>query len=155
MRKQKEFTKGEPLLPGDNSRRRGGPKSGSSRYQGEGIPPSFESWSFTKHQLKNFEMVLRALKMDAERRQLQLKASLEQTERNIERLQAIHLHDIDIVVEPDDDGFHAYCPALKGLHTGGTTIEEATANAKDAVIAYLQSIIEHSDPIPENICKAP
>lgn len=55
---------------------------------------------------------------------------------------------IEVIVEPDDTGFHAYCPALKGLHTCGDTEEEALRNAKDAAIAYLQSSIKHGDPIP-------
>lgn len=58
---------------------------------------------------------------------------------------------LDIVVEPDGDGFHAYCPALKGLHTCGETQEEALQNAKDAAIAYLRSLIKHGDPIPIGI----
>ena len=55
---------------------------------------------------------------------------------------------IHIVVEPDEDVFHAYCPALKGLHTCGDTEEEAIDNAKNAAIAYLHSLIKHGDPIP-------
>jgi len=58
---------------------------------------------------------------------------------------------IDIIIEPDEDGFHAYCPALKGLHTCGDTEEEALSNAKDAAIAYLHSLIKHGDPIPIGI----
>lgn len=55
---------------------------------------------------------------------------------------------VQVIIEPDETGFHAYCPALKGLHTCGDTKEEALKNAKDAVIAYLKSLIKHSDPIP-------
>ncbi len=55
---------------------------------------------------------------------------------------------IDIIVEPDEGGFHAYCPALKGLHTAGESKEEALMNAKEAAIAYLESLIKHNDPIP-------
>lgn len=55
---------------------------------------------------------------------------------------------VEVVVEPDGDGFHAYCPALKGLHTCGDTLEEAMENAKDAASAYLQSLIKHDEPIP-------
>ena len=55
---------------------------------------------------------------------------------------------VEIVVEPDDNGFHAYCPALKGLHTCGDTEEEALSNASDAAEAYLRSLIKHGDPIP-------
>ena len=58
---------------------------------------------------------------------------------------------IDIFVEPDETSFHAYCPALKGLHTCGDTEEEAVDNAKDAATAYLQSLIKHGDPIPVGV----
>jgi len=58
---------------------------------------------------------------------------------------------IQVIVEPDDDGFHAYCPALKGLHTCGNTEKEALNNAKDAAIAYLTSCIKHGDYIPVGI----
>lgn len=58
---------------------------------------------------------------------------------------------IEVSVEPDEIGFHAYCPALKGLHTCGDTEEEAVQNAKDAAIAYLESLIKHGDPIPVGI----
>lgn len=58
---------------------------------------------------------------------------------------------VEVVVEPDEAGFHAYCPALKGLHVGGATVEEALGNAKDAAIAYLRSLIKHGDPIPVGI----
>lgn len=53
-----------------------------------------------------------------------------------------------IIVEPDGDVFHSYCPALKGLHSCGETHEEALGNAKDAAIAYLRSLIKRGDPIP-------
>ncbi|MBI4333834.1 MAG: type II toxin-antitoxin system HicB family antitoxin [Chloroflexi bacterium] len=55
---------------------------------------------------------------------------------------------VDVIVEPDEPGFHAYCPALKGLHVGGDTMEEALQNARDAVELYIDSFIEHGDPIP-------
>jgi len=55
---------------------------------------------------------------------------------------------ISIVVEPDADGYYAYCPALQGLHTCGATEREALANAKNAATAYIRSLIKHGDPIP-------
>ena len=58
---------------------------------------------------------------------------------------------VEVVVEPDDVGFHAYCPALKGLHTCGNTEQEALQNAKDAAIAYLRTSIKYGDPIPVGI----
>ena len=55
---------------------------------------------------------------------------------------------IDVIVEPDEDEFHAFCPALKGLHVAGHTQEEALENAADAAIAYLESLMKHDEPIP-------
>ena len=61
---------------------------------------------------------------------------------------------IQIFVEPDEDVYHAYCPALTGLHTCGNTVEEAISNAEDAARAYLQSLIKHNEPLPIGICPA-
>ncbi|MDO8672010.1 MAG: type II toxin-antitoxin system HicB family antitoxin [Dehalococcoidia bacterium] len=61
--------------------------------------------------------------------------------------------EVEVVVEPDEDGFHACCPALKGLHVDGDTKEEALRNAQDAVLAYLDSLIKHGDAIPLGIIK--
>ena len=58
---------------------------------------------------------------------------------------------VEVVVEPDEVGFHAYCPALKGLHTCGETEEEALQNARDAATAYLASLIKHGDPVPVGV----
>ena len=55
---------------------------------------------------------------------------------------------VQVVIEPDGTEFHAYCPALKGLHTSGNTEKEALNNAKDAAVAYIKSLIKHGDPIP-------
>lgn len=55
---------------------------------------------------------------------------------------------LKIVVERDDDAYHAYCPDLKGLHVAGDTEEDAIANAIDASKAYLSSLLKHNQPIP-------
>ena len=55
---------------------------------------------------------------------------------------------ITVTIEPDGDGFHAYCPVLKGLHAEGKTVEEAAGNAKELAISYILSLLKHGDPIP-------
>ena len=60
---------------------------------------------------------------------------------------------VPIFIEKDNGEFHAFCPVLKGLHTRGETEKETIDNAKNAVIAYLTSLISHSDPIPLCIIK--
>ena len=54
-----------------------------------------------------------------------------------------------VVVEQDGDGFHAYAPALKGLHVDGYTEDEALTNAKEAIDVYLQSLGKHNEQLPE------
>jgi len=60
---------------------------------------------------------------------------------------------VPIIIEKDGDEYHAYCPVLKGLHTCGESEEEALENAKNAISAYLFSLIKHGDPIPLGIIK--
>jgi predicted RNase H-like HicB family nuclease len=47
-----------------------------------------------------------------------------------------------------DGGYHAYCPALKGCHSQGDSLEEATENIREAMAAYLESLEAHGEPIP-------
>jgi len=56
-----------------------------------------------------------------------------------------------IIIEPDGDEFHAYCPALKGLHTGGTTEEEALENAEHAAVAFVLSMAKHNEYIAPDL----
>ena len=58
---------------------------------------------------------------------------------------------ITVVVEPDGDEFHAYCPALPGLHVPGATVQEALENARVAAQLFLECMIEDGDPIPVGV----
>ena len=55
------------------------------------------------------------------------------------------------VVEPDEDRWSAYCPALlrQGAATWGHTREEALKNIEEVVKMVLDSLIEHGEPVPE------
>jgi predicted RNase H-like HicB family nuclease len=55
---------------------------------------------------------------------------------------------VAVVVEPDGEGFHAYAPALQGLHVDGESEKEALENAVDAVQVYLESLARFGDPLP-------
>ena len=55
---------------------------------------------------------------------------------------------LSIVVDPDDSGYHAYCPALKGCRTWGHTREEAMANIREAIDLYVQDLLEAGERIP-------
>ena len=56
-----------------------------------------------------------------------------------------------VVVEPDEDRWHAYCPALEdiGGATWGNTREEALKNIRDVVEMIIEEFIEDGEHIPE------
>ena len=55
---------------------------------------------------------------------------------------------VNVIVERDGDGFHAYCPAFAGLHMDGATEEEVLERTVDGLQWYLDSLQRHGDPIP-------
>lgn len=51
--------------------------------------------------------------------------------------------DVEFVFEPQaEGGYHAYAPELPGLHTEGDSLEEATANAEEALALYVDGLRE-------------
>ena len=57
-------------------------------------------------------------------------------------------HHFTVILEPDEGGYHAFCPALPGCHTCGDTIEEAMKNIREAVEVYCESMRKHGEPLP-------
>ena len=58
---------------------------------------------------------------------------------------------VEVFIEPDSDGYHAFCPAFKGLHMDGKTEKEALHNTIEALKAYIRSLIKYGDPIPSAV----
>ncbi len=56
-----------------------------------------------------------------------------------------------VVLEPDEDVWSAYCPALlkKGASTWGHTEQEALRNLEQVVRMVVESLIEHGEAVPE------
>ena len=56
-----------------------------------------------------------------------------------------------VVVEPDEDRWHAYCPALeaRGASTWGRTREEALKHIDQVVQLIVESMVEHGEPLPQ------
>ncbi|NJM75830.1 MAG: type II toxin-antitoxin system HicB family antitoxin [Acaryochloridaceae cyanobacterium RU_4_10] len=52
------------------------------------------------------------------------------------------MHQLSVVIEKDEFGYYAYCPALEGCQTQGNSIEEAQANIKEAISLYLSTLSE-------------
>ncbi len=55
---------------------------------------------------------------------------------------------VDIIVLKDGSEYRACAPSFKGLHVFGNTKKSAIKNAKDAIIAYVISLVKHNEPIP-------
>ncbi len=57
-----------------------------------------------------------------------------------------------IVLEPDPDagGFTVVVPALPGCITEGATIEEALANAREAIGLTLEDLAARGEPLPDD-----
>ena len=57
------------------------------------------------------------------------------------------------VVEPDDDKWSAYCPALlkQGASTWGDTEAEALKHIHEVVQMVVQTLMEDGEPIPKDV----
>ena len=58
-----------------------------------------------------------------------------------------------VILEPDDEGngFTVEVPALPGCITEGDTIEDAMANAKEAIELFIETLKDLGKPIPEDV----
>ena len=56
-----------------------------------------------------------------------------------------------VIVEPDEDRWHAFCPALegKGAASWGHTREEALKNIDEVIQLVVESMIEHGEQLPQ------
>jgi predicted RNase H-like HicB family nuclease len=58
-----------------------------------------------------------------------------------------------LIPDPDAGGYTVEVPALPGCITEGDTLEEAVANAREAIAVWIKSAEKHGEEIPEE--KAP
>ena len=54
-----------------------------------------------------------------------------------------------VTIEPDEDRFYAEIPVLPGCYSWGYTYEEALKNIKEAAQAWIETLAEDGEPIPE------
>ncbi|TAK34535.1 MAG: type II toxin-antitoxin system HicB family antitoxin [Chloroflexota bacterium] len=57
-----------------------------------------------------------------------------------------------VILTPDTEvgGYTVRVPALPGCNTQGDTLEEALANAREAIELYLEDLRASGEPIPED-----
>ncbi|HLF25485.1 MAG TPA: type II toxin-antitoxin system HicB family antitoxin [Anaerolineae bacterium] len=53
-----------------------------------------------------------------------------------------------VVIEPDEEGYHAFAPTLPGCHTYGATLDETRANIAEAIELHVESMLEDGEPVP-------
>ncbi|HNS73427.1 MAG TPA: type II toxin-antitoxin system HicB family antitoxin [bacterium] len=46
----------------------------------------------------------------------------------------------NVIIEKDNDGYYAYCPELLGCQSQGDSFEEVTANIREAIELYLETL---------------
>ena len=58
-----------------------------------------------------------------------------------------------VVVEPDEDKWHAFVPELegKGAATWGRTRDEAFRNIQEVARMVIEDMLEDGEPIPEGV----
>lgn len=56
---------------------------------------------------------------------------------------------IIIEKEPEDPGYFAHSPILPGCVSDGLTVEETRENMREAVVLYIDVLIERGLPIPQ------
>lgn len=59
------------------------------------------------------------------------------------------VYNYSVVIEPDENGYHAYVPSLSGCHTFGTTIDEAKKNIIEAIQLHIEAMVEDGEMVPE------
>jgi predicted RNase H-like HicB family nuclease len=66
-------------------------------------------------------------------------------------MQTIKTYTFKVIVEPDEDRWRAYCPALEqyGAATWGATEEEALQHINEVVQMVIEELIEDGEPIPD------
>ena len=57
-------------------------------------------------------------------------------------------YNFTIVIEPDEDQYHAFVPVLAGCHTFGASVEEARANIAEAIALHIESMQEDGESVP-------
>lgn len=58
-------------------------------------------------------------------------------------------YQFSVVIEKDQDGYVAFCPALQGCYTQGTTYEEVLANIQDAIRLHCEDRLAAGEEIPQ------
>lgn len=60
------------------------------------------------------------------------------------------MRQVILIPDLEEGGYTVEVPSLPGCVSQGDTIDEAIANIKEAIELYIESLIEHGEPVPED-----
>jgi len=69
--------------------------------------------------------------------------------RRMARRKKAYSYQINLIPE-EEGGYTVVVPLLPGCVSYGATIEEATANAREAIELHLENLTAHNEPIPKD-----
>ena len=58
-------------------------------------------------------------------------------------------YSVQLIPDPQESGYTVTVPTLPGCVTEGDTVDEALANARDAIRLYLEDVAASGEKIPE------
>ena len=62
--------------------------------------------------------------------------------------------EVELVFAPQEEGsYHVYAPDLPGLHTQGDSLDEAVANAQDALEHYVEGVREQGRALDKGVIR--
>ena len=86
--------------------------------------------------------------LGVEEPQTDFEAVIQRWKENRERAKREKPHRFLIVVELENEHYHAYCPAIGGFHSRGNTAEEAKANLIEKLRHYLTDLARRGEAFP-------
>ena len=60
-------------------------------------------------------------------------------------------YSVVLIPEPDEGGYSVIVPLLPGCFSQGETVDEALANAKEAIEVHLEGLAIDKKPIPKQV----
>jgi predicted RNase H-like HicB family nuclease len=54
-----------------------------------------------------------------------------------------------VLIEKDEEGYFASCPALQGCYTQGDSYEEVLQNIQDVILLHIQDRIANGEEVPK------
>jgi len=61
------------------------------------------------------------------------------------------MRQVIFIPDMESGGFTVTVPSLPGCISEGDTIDEATANIRDAIALYIEDLIADGEPVPDDV----